>query len=168
MAENGTAIRYNNAIQIYDRLYERSENVGSSTLVEFGYPAEEGVTVRVYRGYSTKETADMGLLKSSAHHAMQLLKAMRAVTLIRQGTKSTVSVYILNYRPTLEQYTEFTGRSLDLERKYSPTLYDQLVNHIAELRDTIRALQEVNQYNRDILISLEKRVTELERRLPLA
>lgn len=170
-----TRVRYNNAIQIYDMLASKAEMMSASTLAEFGYPAKAGEEVLVYRGYSTKETETLGLLKSSAHHAMALLKAMRAITLLRQGTKSSTSVYVLHYKPTDKQYEDFIGYSERLERKYTPNLYDQLVNQIAHLTNWLDKQSSDLADTRDLLIAvrsaavgLEKRISELERRFPLA
>jgi hypothetical protein len=132
---------YNTSTQIYDLYLTLAKEEPASTLIDYGYPAKPGETVLVYRGYSTKDAPTLGLLPSTVSHAMRLLKAMNAITLLKTGTKSSPSIYLLNYKPTKEQFMEFRGRSDMLGRRIAPNKYESLINDMASLREQMADLQ---------------------------
>lgn len=137
----GGRVKYKNSTDIYDLLESMATPTPGKELLEYGYPAQEDETLLVFRGYSSKETTQtLGLLPSSSSHAMSLLKAMNAITLIVAGGPNRPSVYILHYRPTQEQFEEFTGRSIMLERKHTPNRYDAIINDMVRMREDINRL----------------------------
>lgn len=132
-------VRANNAIKIYELFESKSEVIKSAALIEYGYPAQTlDEEIRIFRGYGSKvPQEELGMLESAVAHALALLKAMNAITVLLVANKRRPSYYLLNYKPTLESIQEFVEKSFIVERRTNPTVYDQLINDIATLRDRL-------------------------------
>jgi hypothetical protein len=139
--------RFMDALTMYEYMDSKATTETADKLIEFGYPAT-GEDVLVYRGLITIDAAkDLGLLNSAISHGMALLKAIRAITVLSKGNKYRPSIYLLHFKPTIEQYEQFTGDRWALERKTVPSAYDTVINQLAELRgkldDALRRIAEL-------------------------
>jgi len=142
LAKRGGRIAFQNAMEIYDKLAEHAKMTPAIELQEYGYPAREGEEILVFEGYVTKIAAtELNLLPSSITHATATLKAMNAVTLLIMGNKIRKSIYLLHYRPTMEQYEDFMGNSYAIERKTIPNRYDSLINDLVVIRQRLDVVE---------------------------
>ncbi|SRR5258706_5897049 len=142
-AKRGGRVAFLNAMTIYDHMTKTATTRSAVELQEFGYPAKHGEQVLVFEGHITTSAAEeTGLLPSGITQAMSQLKAMNAVTLIITGNRIRKSIYLLNYKPTLEQYENFMGRSYAIERKTMPNRWDSMVNDMVVLRQRLDAVEK--------------------------
>jgi len=133
---------FNNALQVLSSLRAKAKVESAGTLIELGYPiTDPEESVLIYRGFSTKDAEDTRLLASSVSHAMRLLKAMRALTLLKTGSRGNPSIYLIHYTPTVEQFEAFRSRSFALERQIAPNSYESMVNSLESLRIELHELR---------------------------
>lgn len=134
-----TGFRY--ALMLYDKLVELSKLVPANTLLEYGYPPDDSENVRLFIGYSYKTSTSIGLSKSSHGTAMRILNAMQCVTQLKTGGPVTESVYLLNYRPTVEQHREFHQQSSATSRRISPSRYDTFIDELERIKTRLRTVE---------------------------
>lgn len=137
IAKTSGPIAWNNCLRVYDMMASKATMRPAKELQEYGYPAEDGEEILVFAGHASKDAEALGLLTSSASHALQLLNGLRATTLLVKGNAYRPSIYILHYKPTEEDFKNFTGREWALDRKIRPTSNDALVNDIVRLREEL-------------------------------
>jgi hypothetical protein len=146
----GGRVRFNNLGEVYDLLSSKATLIETKELIEYGYPAVEGDQILMYQGHSTKDAKALGMLDSAISHALATLKAMNAITMLRIGAKNRPSIYLLHYKPTMEQFEQFMGRAYAIDRKVAPTNYDQLVNDLVRVRERLdeaeRKIRELEEY----------------------
>lgn len=142
-AKRGGRIAFQNAVTIYDHMAKSATVRPAAELLEFGYPAQIGEELLVFEGHVTISAGEeTGLLSSGITQALAQLKAMNAITLIITGNKIRKSIYLLNYKPTMEQYENFMGRSYAIERKTMPNRWDSMVNDMVVLRQRLDAVEK--------------------------
>lgn len=135
-------IIYKNALDVYNKLDESSTIVSTDTLIEYGYPSDKVEPVKIYTGYSSKLTLELGYPPSTGQHAMNLLKGMRCIEMVRIGSKIRPSIYVLNYTPTPETYAAYKGHEWLLDRRINPSKHDSLLIELNEIRETNAKLKE--------------------------
>lgn len=141
----GGRVAFKNAVDVYELLERNATLINSTELQEYGYPVKDfSDQTLVFRGYATiLAREELRLLDSAVSHATALLKAMNSVTLLIPGNKFKPSIYLLHYKPTPEQYQEFTGRTMALGRRVAPTVYDGVVNDIERLKQRLTTIEAI-------------------------
>lgn len=165
MTKNDLPAIFSHSLDVYEKLESLSKEVPAAELLEYGYPAAIGETVRVYIGHSTKDAQSVGLAPSTAQHCMNTLKAMRCISMLRIGSKIRPSVYILHYKPTVENYIEYKGYEGRLERRVNPNNYDVLVNDIVRINEKIAELQRDRNMATEVMDDLSAIVRTLVARV---
>lgn len=160
--ENTGGATFRAALTIYDELSNRAKRLTYVEMLEFGYPVTQGEEYLVFFGNLSAVGASVGLASGSVYNALDLLRQMRCVDQLRKGTIKRESVFLLNYKPTVDQWTEFRNSIIRVDRKVNPDRYDVLLNHFRELKDMVIALTERIDHLEDNGDRLTRRVDRLE------
>lgn len=137
----GPHVGFRYAEILYNKLLELSTPQPASNLIEYGYPTDDPNPVNLFIGYVGKTGSSVGLSLSSQGTAMRILNSMRAVTQLKMGGPNTESVYIINYKPTEEQYREYSRGVAATSRKISPSKWDTIIDEISRLKTRVRSLE---------------------------
>lgn len=144
-------VAFQYALSLYDKMVELSRLEPASTLLEYGYPADDPENVRIFRGYINKAGSSVGMSLSSQGTGMRILHATQSITQLKMGGPTVESVYILNYRLTREQYQEYQAATAKTSRRIAPTKYDQLIDQLTRItsrcNDLETRVKELEGYN---------------------
>ena len=131
-----TYLTFTYSCMIFDVMLEQATEEPAANVKNYGYPAQSGETVRVFRGTALKICNDLGLTSSTGQRCMTLLSAMRSTTLLKSGGPGYPSIYLLHYKPTDEQYQKYRQHTSDKNTKINPTKYELLLRDLESLRAT--------------------------------
>lgn len=133
-------VSFKYALSIYNEMEKTAQDVQTKELVEYGYPAEENVTAKVFTGLISTCAANVGVSTSNTSHATNLLNALRCITKLRGGGPRHPSVFILNYEPTEEAFKQHRESLGMVNRRITPSKYDMLINDLERARQEIKDL----------------------------
>lgn len=156
----GTTV-FNNAVIVYDNLFSKSEVVQAKDLVIYGYPSD-GPEARVYFGLATRASEEIGVHKSAHGNAMTLLTAMEAIEKLRTGNHTVPSVYVLNYKPTRDQFDKYKAQSSQTSTRISPSKTDVFKHDLSDARVRIRVLERQNKIDVENISLLTEAVKDLQ------
>jgi hypothetical protein len=156
---DGTTATFRYANLICDFMWSHAQEITAYKLQEYGYPATNLEETRlVYVGNVRSEASVIGLSPNTAGDGMALLNAMRCVTLLKPGGPRSKSIYLLDYKITLENYDEFRDRQGTLNRRIKPSKWDTMLNDMAQMKIDQKQLAEKIEYLEGLVIGLHSKI----------
>lgn len=140
---------------VYDSMVVQSTEEPATNIKNYGYPAQHGETVKIFRGTASRICHDLGFTTATGQRTMSLLSAMRCITLLKSGGPGFPSIYLLHYKPTEEQYKKYKSHVSDQNTYVKPSKYQILISDLNSLRETLTS-------QRKMIEDLTKRVDSLE------
>jgi hypothetical protein len=132
---------YRYSVLLYKELEKNSKDLQTKELVEYGYPAEENTSVKVFIGTVKNCATVAGISVTNTSHTTTLLTAMQCMTKLRGGGPNHNSIYILHYEPTEEAFKQYRETLGVVNRRIAPSKYDMLINDLERSRQEIKDLQ---------------------------
>lgn len=152
---DGTTASFRYAALLSDFMWERAIEVNAYTLAEYGYPVEgPQEKTLIFKGNVRSEASQIGLSMNTAGDGMAVLNAMRCVTLLKPGGPNSKSIYVLNFRITLEKYQEFRDRQGMLNRRIKPNKWAEMENDVAQLKIDYKQMAEKIAYLEGLVLEL--------------
>jgi len=133
---------YNYALLMYDAMLAEAKEEPAGNVAVYGYPAQPNEKVLIFRGTASNIGNGLGYTVSNTQRFMSLLKAMRSVTILKNGGPVHPSVYALHFRPTERQYQEFREHTRQANTYIIPSKYELLLRSIESLRDTMKLMTD--------------------------
>jgi hypothetical protein len=134
---------YRYAQALYNSMLTMSEVVSPRDLLTYGFPvdSDDQEPVTIYKGYVYTAARAVPLKSSQQNNSMTLLKAMRAITLVRHGATTSPAVYMLNFYPSDEICQKFRDANTSLVTSTMPRRIEIFTRDIAELRMRVQKLE---------------------------
>lgn len=150
-------LQFRHAVELYERLQHKAVDKNPTEIFdEYGYQlsADSGL-VKVFIGFIGETATGIGLSEASFRKAMTVLSTMNAVTKIKHsGRYNSPGAWILNYQPTLEQYSDYRGYNKSVLGRTLPSKADAIIrdqqlifNELTELRKRVKDLEELVGHN---------------------
>lgn len=131
---------YKYSTLLYKELEKNAKEIQTHELVEYGYPAEENTSVKVFIGTVKSCATVVGISVTNTSHTTTLLTAMQCMTRLRGGGPNHDSIYILHYEPTEDTFKQYRESLGMVNRRITPSKYDMLINDLERARQEIKDL----------------------------
>jgi hypothetical protein len=144
MSPDGTTVAFRNALDIINYMFANSREVKAEYLLEYGFPVEnpnELIQLFIGNVRGNGISKEIGLSSSAVNDASVLLNTMRCFTSLKRGGPSSKSVYLLHYKPTVEQFNAFREGQGSTNSRIAPNKWQQTLQELADLRIRVSNLE---------------------------